>query len=85
MARKRKEPVVATAEQIRGIAKRVELVLGEMATLREEMKEVNQSGKDMGIDMKGMRKALKRRQQDPQLVEQEDHIVDHYMIILEGS
>lgn len=88
MTRKRKvpvEPPVPTAEQIKNIGRRLMGIFDEQASLREASKELTEDGKGFGIDMKVMRKAIKRLHAEAEVLEREDHLTDLYQMTLEGT
>lgn len=65
------------------IVERVERLLEERSELQDDIKEVLSEAKGEGFDVKTIRKAIRLRAQDPAKRQEEEALLDTYMIALE--
>lgn len=69
--------------QLKDIVDRIERMMDEQDTIKEDIKEIYLEAKNLGFDVKIIRKVLARRKRDRQDVEEEDAMIDVYEKALE--
>ncbi|MCK1684271.1 DUF2312 domain-containing protein [Bradyrhizobium sp. 147] len=69
----------AAAADLKSYIERVERVAQERRELGDEIRAILAEAKASGFDPKAIRKIVKRRDEDPSVVQQEDAILEQYM------
>lgn len=68
--------------QLKSIVERIERLEAEKAEIAEQIKEVYGEAKGNGFDVKVIRKVVRRRKMDRAKAQEEDAIMDMYLVAL---
>lgn len=75
-------PVNLSAEHLKQFIERIERLIEEKKTIAEDIKEVFAEAKGSGFDAPTMKEIIKMRAKDKADLEEEEYLLDTYMIAL---